>query len=271
MNANTSVACGLAAHSRLRVPLEKLAELRRRPGPAPDSFPTSFLKHSDEQTVIGLAAVFQALHDFHLNPDHFRDWGVLAAPRFLGRSTVGTHLTRFAEEGAWGVSPHLIPHRSLHSLSGSISQALKIHGPNFGIGGGPQAAGELLLNALALLHCQRLPGLWIIATDLLPDPIPLLAPGTQILALALALVPWSPSSALPRLTLAVSPGQKEPLRLDRLLSLFEPTPGRTSRLELDQGAGLELAWPANSRTAPVRTEAPVAASLTSPVPLETER
>ena len=123
LNATHAVPCGLAALGRLRVPVEMLPELRRCPGPVPaNTLPTSVLKHSDEQTVVGLAAVFHAIQDGGLDPAGFRDWGVLAAPRFLGRCTVGCHLTRFAGEGAWGVSPHLIPHFALHSPSGTISK-----------------------------------------------------------------------------------------------------------------------------------------------------
>lgn len=267
MDAKTTVACGLAALGRLRVPIEALAELRRRPGPAPASFPPSFLKHSEEQTVYGLAAVYHAINDFGLDPASFRDWGVLAAPRFLARTTIGANMTRFAQEGAWGVSPHVIPHRSLHSLSGSISQALKIQGPNFGIGGGPNAPGELLLNALALLEGQRLPGLWVVATEFQPDPAPQPAPGSMVLGLAMGLVPWSASSTLPRLTLSLAahPGKTEPLRLDRLLNGFEPAPGTTSRVELDQGGWLEVAWPPSARPAPVPVSCP------SPLAVETER
>jgi hypothetical protein len=92
-------------------------------------------------------------------------------------------LQRFAAEGAWGVSPHLIPHRSRHSISGTVSQALKIHGPNFGVGGGPGGTVEVLLAATALLEGKRLPGVWIVLTCLDPESPPdeagRLAPGTR--------------------------------------------------------------------------------------------
>src|SRR5262249_38828752 len=127
----------------------------------------------------------------------FTDWAVLAAPRFLGRTALAQALNRFALEGAWGISPHLIPHHSLHSLSGTISQALTIHGPNYGIGGGPDAASKALLTAAALLTADRLPRLWVGLTGYDPAPLrPLAATGnlaaatppTQCNAVALALV-----------------------------------------------------------------------------------
>src|SRR5262249_44459053 len=124
------------------------------------------------QTVAGLTAVFRAVADFRLDPAAFSDWAVLAAPRFLGRCTLSQALNRFALEGAWGISPHLIPHHSLHSTSGTISQALAIHGPNYGVGGGPDAAGKALLTAAALLAGDRLPGVWVVLTGYDPEPVP---------------------------------------------------------------------------------------------------
>src|SRR5262249_56456949 len=127
----------------------------------------------------------------------FTDWAVLAAPRFLGRTALAQALNRFALEGAWGISPHLIPHHSLHSVSGTISQALTIHGPNYGIGGGPDAASKTLLTAAALLAADRLPGVWVVLTGYDPEPLaqratagnPVAAsPPTQCNAVALALV-----------------------------------------------------------------------------------
>jgi hypothetical protein len=195
LSAETRVVhCDVAAQGRVRVPVEVMPDMRRRPGPvAPDTLPPTFLKHSDEQTVVGLAAVYHAIHDNGLTGTEFTHWGVLAAPRFLGWPMVGATLPRFAAEGAWGVSPHLIPHRSLHSTSGTVSNALKIQGPNFGVGGGPNAILEVLLAATSMLECQRLPGVWVVMSVLDPETPPdgsgVPVPGTFASALALALVP----------------------------------------------------------------------------------
>ena len=184
---NCEVCCQVAAEAVVRVHLASLAELRRNPGPVHgDAVPVSLLKHSDEQTVAGLCAVYRAIAQAGWNAISFRDWGVVAAPRFLGRPAMEAALKRFAAEGAWGVSPHLIPHRSLHSVSGTISQALKIHGPNFGVGGGPEGTAEALLAATALLQGKQLAGVWVVLTCLRPE----LAVG-----LALALTPIAPSSS----------------------------------------------------------------------------
>lgn len=201
---SSAACCDISAQAVVRANLESLVELRRHPGPCPgESPPVSFLKHADEQTVVGLCAVYQAIHKGGLQKTCFCDWGVVAAPRFLGRPAMAAALQRFAVEGAWGVSPHLIPHRSLHSLSGTISQALKIHGPNFGAGGGPNAPTEALLAATALLVGRRLPGVWVVLTcldpELPPDKDGRLPPATQAAGLALALTPVDTSGSRCRL------------------------------------------------------------------------
>ena len=181
-----------------------MEELRRHPGTVPGQpIPASLLKHADEQTVVGLCAVYGAIAKAGLQTTCFYDWGVVAAPRFLGRPAMAAALQRFVAEGAWGVSPHLIPHRSLHSMSGTVSQALKIHGPNFGVGGGPEGTGEALLAAAALLTEKRLPGVWVVLTrlspELPPDEAGRSAPGTQAVGVAIALTPMSASGSHHRL------------------------------------------------------------------------
>lgn len=207
-----AVCCDVAADATVRAGLEALPELRRHPGTrGGEALPACFLKHADEQTVVGLAAVFKAMSDAGMAATDFRDWGVVAAPRFLGRPAMAAALQRFQSEGAWGVSPHLIPHRSLHSISGTVSQTLKIHGPNFGVGGGPGGVAEVLLTAAALLEGKKLPGVWVVLTcldpELPPAPDGHVEPATQFVGLALALTPLS--MVRPRLRLRVVSGSAE--------------------------------------------------------------
>src|SRR5947209_2132687 len=179
----------------------------------------------DDQTAVGLVAVFEAIQGYGLDAASFRDWGVIAAPRFLGRVALAAALTRFALEGAWGISPHLIPHRSLHSLSGTISQALKIHGPNFGVGGGPNAAGEALMVAGGMVTDQRLPGVWVVMTGYEPE----LAPAD----------PAEPAG--------MTPDEVRPIAGAVALALVrEGTGTSTPRLRIGCGAGLphgDMSWP----------------------------
>jgi hypothetical protein len=260
------VACDLAGWALARLPLEAVPEARRRPEEALGrALPPSFLKHADEQTVTGLAAVFAAVRDGGLGDVGFRDWAVLAAPHFLGRSCMAGSLERYRAEGAWGVSPHIIPHRSLHSLSGSVSQALQIHGPNFGVGGGGGGTSEALLAAAALLARGGGPGAWVVVTAVEPD-LPLTpeggyAPGSACVGLALALVPARRAGGAVRLRVTARPGARgarylAPARgagatvdLARLHAAVERL-GRergavgTLRELLEGGARLELEWAA---------------------------
>lgn len=253
MEANHSLQCGLLAVGVVRVPVETVPELRRQPGPVPEGrLSPSFLKHSDEQTVVGLTAVYQAMQAGGIVKTDFSQWGVLGAPRWLGRNTVGAILTRFDGEGAWGVSPHMIPHRSLHSLSGTISLALKSKGPNFGVGGSQGALGETMLSAVSLLHSYQLPGAWIVFTQLDPEYPPQPSgqplPGSFGMAAAMALVPWTPNSPLPsiRLHTSITQNQVEAVPLESLLNLLERLREGAPRqvLELEQGAWMEVTLPA---------------------------
>jgi hypothetical protein len=169
----TAVACDVAGFAALRVSAEMMPALRRNPGPPyGEPLSASTLKHLDEQTLAGLAAVYHTIHDHSLSATRFTDWAILAAPRFLGRANLAVALHRFQLEGAWGISPHLIPHHSLHSTSGTVSQALKVHGPNFGVGGGPHAADEGFLTAGAMLAGDHVPGVWLILTGYHPELVP---------------------------------------------------------------------------------------------------
>jgi hypothetical protein len=264
------------------VPLEAVAELRRCPGPGA-ALPLSFLKHSDEQTVAGLAAVYHAIDEHGLGRTSFADWSVLGGPCALGRPTLASALQKFLEEGAWGVSPHLIPHRSLHSLSGTISHALKIHGANFGVGGGLTSPAEALLAASAMLGLGRAPGIWVVLTSFEPDGVAPdrtgnLPPDTHLLGVALALMPSHPEWTGPRLhfragepTALMAP----PLDLPRLAGLLDrlqgPLPGSLA-CELASGARLELQWPATRTALAIRRDgAGFLRPPHLPVAVETER
>jgi hypothetical protein len=211
----TPVGCAVAGFGIAQVLAAELPALRQKPGcVAGEPLPSSFLKHADDQTVAGIAAVLRALAG-GLDGTPFRDWGVVAASRFMGRTTLAAALVKFKAEGAWGISPHLIPHRSLHSLSGTVSQALKIHGPNFGTGGGPGGASDALMNAAALLHGSDLPGVWVVLTGWEPEPYTdaagrILTPDCVCKAVALALVPVAKSAS--RLVLRVVPAGTESRR-----------------------------------------------------------
>jgi hypothetical protein len=226
------VCCDVAGYATQCAAADALPALRQKPSPfTGEPFPASFWKHADDQTLVGLAAVFDAIRKHGLDPTTFHDWGVLAAPRFLGRTALAAALNRFTLEGAWGISPHLIPHRSLHSISGTVSQALKIKGPNFGVGGGPQAADEAIFVAGSMVAAERLPGLWLVMTGYSPEVAPVdpaesglakVDPRAVAEAVALALVPGTAVDG--RLRLRIGCGMdtvSSPLfSLDKLLEVL---------------------------------------------------
>jgi hypothetical protein len=211
----SAVDCALAGDGQVQATAEGLAAVRPKLGPpGGEPLAASVLKHFDEQTLAALAACYRAIGDHGLAGMSFADWGVVAVPRFLGRGALAHTLERFALEGAWGISPHLIPHHTLHAVSGALSLALQAHGPNFGIDGSPDGVSQGLLAAAGLLAEGRLPGVWLVLTGWRPEPVPQkrgepprhvpaeAAPVCQ--ALALALTPAGSSARGRRLT--VVPG-----------------------------------------------------------------
>jgi hypothetical protein len=202
--ASSVMTCPVAGFGIVRAGAEQIASLRRNPVPPPGKpLAVGLLKHADDQTVVGISAVYRALHNHHLAGVDFTNWGVVAAPSFLGRAMLIQTLKRFGLEGAWGVSPHLIPHHSVHAVSGTISQALRIVGPNFGIGGGPGAVVEAVTVAATLMADRNLPGLWLVLTEYEPEFVPQHPDGPSVnghhtdpcaVALALALVPAAAAS-----------------------------------------------------------------------------
>src|SRR5262249_6277078 len=150
-------------------------DLRGKAAPIPARWPPlppSVLRNSDEQTVAGLCAVYEAISSMRLRADHCEHWGVIAASRFLGRANLARALQSFLAEGVWGTSPHLIPHFALHSASGTISLALGLHGPNLGVGGGLHAAAEGFLTALTWISSGAVPGVWLVLTGWSPELVP---------------------------------------------------------------------------------------------------
>jgi hypothetical protein len=196
------VSCDLAAWGSFRASAADLPSLRKSPGTLGDEpTPNGLLRHVDEQTVVGVAAVLRAVRESSLEPSSFGRWSVLAAPRFLGRAKFEASFPQYCAEGAWGVSPHLIPGHSLHSPSGTISQALHAHGPNLGVGGTPGGEREAFLVAATWLEAGWADGVWLVLTGRDPGStgeVAVSEPG-DYRALALALVGSRPEFGGPRL------------------------------------------------------------------------
>jgi hypothetical protein len=157
--------CALAACAWLSVGFRDTSALRSQAAQAfQATLGAGVLKQADEQSLVALRAVRQALDDARMAPGSTSDWGMVASARTPGRRRVAEQLVKFHEQGAWAASPHIIPHCSLHSLAGLLSQALGIHGPNFGTGGMIGAESEAFWAAIALLYGENLPGVWVVLT-----------------------------------------------------------------------------------------------------------
>ncbi len=207
----------------------EIADFRRNPAPIPDGrkpIPSTLLKASDEQTVVSVAALLNAASLFE--PERLDEWGIVASPRYPGRAQLAVALDRFAAEGVWGVSPHLIPHFALHSPAGTLSLALGIHGPNLGIGGGPDSPIQAVLTALTWLEEGRVPGVWLVLSGYSPEFIPSRGDESpadcDCQALALALVPRRSrmEGAIVRVVQGKAEAREEPLDLVELAGWLKP-------------------------------------------------
>jgi hypothetical protein len=189
-------ACGIGGHALVEARLSEIGPLRDRAAPAAaPALPPRFLRHADEQTVVGVRAVLEALATMPTPRPPFVDYGVVAAPCRGGRFATAQSLAQARVGGGVAVSPHVVPQCSLHSLAGAVSVAFGLHGPNVGASGGDQAVAEGLLTALSFLS-DGVPGLWLVITgwDREPDlddqgrPVSIAVAEPVCRALAIALV-----------------------------------------------------------------------------------
>ncbi|MCI0376089.1 MAG: hypothetical protein L0215_00635 [Gemmataceae bacterium] len=196
--------CAIAAVGMAQATCQDIAALRKNPhtpNPSPsgrgESTEFSLLKHADEHTVVGVAAMLCARAAF---PEDFSfaDWGVVAAPRWPGRLSSYAPLEKYHREGARSVSAMLIPNLCLHAMSGTVSLAFQMRGPNFGVGGGLANVPDGLLAGMVVQLEQNLPGTWVVLTEWTREPFsPAAAEGTPVLqALALALTTEATSAAV---------------------------------------------------------------------------
>jgi hypothetical protein len=194
-----SVVCAIHAAAVVHATPEQLSALRRDPGVP---LPASALRNADEQSVVGLAAVISAMGQANLTKEQCAEWGVVAAPRYLGRLILTAAVRRFKIDGAWCMTPHIVPHQSQHAVAGIISLLLGNRGPCFGVGAGPGGCAEAAQTAATFLDRESVPGVWLVMTGW--DPEPVLDEQNKLQAdvvchgLALGLTPAA-SSHLPRL------------------------------------------------------------------------
>jgi hypothetical protein len=169
----TSAACGVASHALVEATLAEIPGLRDQTVPeGAAALPPRYLRHCDEQTVVGIRAVLAAIAAYPEPRPTFTDYGVVAAPCQAGRIATAQSLAMLRTAGGVAVSPHIVPQCSLHSLAGAVSVALGMHGPNLGSSGGEHAVSEGLFTSLSLLAADpSLPGIWLVVSGWTQEPL----------------------------------------------------------------------------------------------------
>ena len=169
-------ACGIVAHALVETRLTAIAALRDRPAPlgAP-ALPSRFLRHCDEQAVVGVHAVLRVLADRGAVVGDVGRHAVIGASCQIGRLSAARTLAGLATGGGVGVSPHVVPQCSLHSVAGAVSVGLRMHGPHVGVGGGADSFAEGLFAAASLLRASPAadapPCVWLVATEWDTEPV----------------------------------------------------------------------------------------------------
>jgi hypothetical protein len=194
----------VAAAARVRVPGEDLPGLRDRLAVAlSTTLGAGTLKQCDELTLVAVEAVRRAKAAV---PDASTDWGILAGVRMPGRRRMSDTLARFRDKGAWGVTPHFIPHSLLHSAAGLVGQAFGLHGPGAGVGGMPGAEGDVLWAAAAWLGAGDLTGVWLVWSQWSTESLAVAGPAAEAVAAAVVPAAGGPAGDPWRVIEAVAAG-----------------------------------------------------------------
>jgi len=170
------LSCPVAVHATVTCRAAGMGALRDAPVPGAPPLPPRFLRHADEHTVVGIRAVQEAMATLGQSPGNPRDsasdrFAVVAAPCGAGRPASARTLVNLREEGPVTVSPHVVPQCSLHAVASAVSVGLRIHGPNIGVGGGPEALSEAFVTALSLLDEPGVEGCWLVLTAWDEEPV----------------------------------------------------------------------------------------------------
>lgn len=163
--------CGIATHAACEARLSEIAALRDGAAPAgAPALPPRFLRHCDEQTVVGIHAVLRAIAALPQAGGGLDGDAVVAASCQAGRIMAAKSLALLETGGAVTVSTHIVPQASLHSAAGAVSVALGMHGPHLGVSGGPDALAEGLLAAITLAATAGAPRVWLVVTQWDEEP-----------------------------------------------------------------------------------------------------
>jgi hypothetical protein len=224
---NTETSFPIVGWSLTRLGREQLDLARKSPAAwTPTIAPAPSLKHADDQTVTSLVAARRVCDQFAPIAIDFSDWGLVAAPRFLGRAAVGRTLRRYPVDGAWGVSMQLIPQHMLHSPASMLCIALGLKGAAIGAGGGPEGESEAAMAAIGILR-QGAAGVWLVWSgwepELIVSPTSEETSDARCVAVALAIQNSPNACSTSRLRLRNTPGanQEPPQKAFSLLARAE--------------------------------------------------
>ena len=170
------LSCPVAVHATVTCRAAGIGALREAPVLGAPPLPPRFLRHADEHTVVGIRAVQEAMAAIGQSPKNPRAgasdrFAVVAAPCGAGRPASARTLVSLREGGPVTVSPHVVPQCSLHAVASAVSVGLRIHGPNIGVGGGPEALSEAFVTALSLLDEPGVEGCWLVLTAWDEEPV----------------------------------------------------------------------------------------------------
>lgn len=167
------LCCPVAAWGHATVPFAGFDEWRktnsqRRQSPA---FAQT-CKLGDEQTMVSAEAMFRAIESAGWTRRSFEDWGIVAAPQFLGRLRMWSAIERYRTLEVRGASPRHIPTVSQHAVAGTLSVIFQCRGPCFGAGGSQGSLLDGFVNAASLAAGGVAPGFWLAISQWSPEPLP---------------------------------------------------------------------------------------------------
>ena len=150
-SADLSALCLVESYATASVHSSEVSALaREKHSHGCHSLPPRFLRHADEQTIIGMHSIIRAMAvDTQDSRDMSND-AVIAATCLAGQPSAARTMIGLRDKGPVAVTPHIVPQCSLHSVASAASVGFGMHGPNFGVGGGPHAPAEGFLLALTL-------------------------------------------------------------------------------------------------------------------------
>jgi hypothetical protein len=165
-----SLELSIIAGGTARMTIPELAKSRKELMQfLPKPLSPQLLRYSDEQTLASLVAISEAIRSANMTNNDFHDWAIVSSSRSLGRTAFAGVIDKYQDEGPWGVSVHVIPHCTSHSVAGTVSLALQSHGPCLGAGVAGNDELDALLAAACILRQPDWFGAWIVFSAWSPE------------------------------------------------------------------------------------------------------